>query len=84
MKRAKKFCGRLMVMFLSTAMIFAPILQSAPVYAAETGIVAGGVGILQNAAQTKDVVSGGEAQDEAFQEIREPGMQRTQAYMQNS
>ncbi|MDE7269418.1 MAG: InlB B-repeat-containing protein, partial [Acetatifactor sp.] len=38
MRNAKNFSSRLIAMLLSTAMIFAPILESMPVYAAEAGM----------------------------------------------
>ncbi|MDE7271134.1 MAG: InlB B-repeat-containing protein, partial [Acetatifactor sp.] len=41
MRKAKNFSNRLMAMLLSAAMIFAPILESMPVYAAEADAVSG-------------------------------------------
>ncbi|MDE6701164.1 MAG: hypothetical protein K2K10_09180, partial [Acetatifactor sp.] len=46
MRKAKNFSNRLMAMLLSTTMIFAPILESMPVYAAELGAATERIGTL--------------------------------------
>lgn len=46
MRKAENFSNRLMAMLLSTAMIFAPILESVPVYAAGAGAEMEGIGTL--------------------------------------
>ena len=74
MKKAKNFSNRLMAMLLSAAMIFAPVLESVPVYAAEAGSGTEDIGTLPETAGKKDADSDREVPDEVFHEIdREAG-----------
>lgn len=68
MRKAKNFSNRLMAMLLSTAMIFTPILQSVPVYAAEADTDTEGIGTLpaESSLEVVGQTGTGDADDGSF------------------
>ncbi|MDE6662577.1 MAG: hypothetical protein K2K46_04455, partial [Lachnospiraceae bacterium] len=63
MRKAKKLSNKLMAILLSASMVFAPAIQSMPVYAAEPVIEEGSAGTLPENATTDKPVSDNDDSD---------------------
>ncbi|MBD5444004.1 MAG: hypothetical protein HDR29_00450, partial [Lachnospiraceae bacterium] len=78
MRKAKKLSNKLMAILLSASMVFAPVLQSMPVYAAEPVIEEGSDDTLSDSAVTDEAVTDNNDSDTPTTDNGDSGNQGTE------